>query len=160
MKTLKVAKKKSASLTDAPKRRKEQKSQPLEGKYWEGTGRRKTAVARVRITEQEKGGLFAVNGKPVAEYFQDSECRRIAQEILEKVTLSSPLGISVYVRGGGIQAQAEAVRHGLARALVELDQTFRPQLRALKFLTRDPRMRERKKFGLKRARRARQWRKR
>lgn len=136
------------------------KSPSLEGKYQEGVGRRKTAVARVRIAEQEKGGLFVVNGKPVAEYFQDVECQRTAQEILEKVTLAKPLGISVYVQGGGIQAQAEAVRHGLARALVELDLTLRPQLRALKVLTRDPRMRERKKFGLKRARRARQWRKR
>lgn len=129
-------------------------------KYWEGIGRRKTAVARVRITEQEKGGVFIVNEKPVIEYFQDAECRRVAQEILEKITLAKPLSISVYVQGGGIQAQAEAVRHGLARALVELDESFRPQLRSLKFLTRDPRMRERKKFGLKRARRARQWRKR
>jgi len=141
-------------------RRKEQETPALEGKYWAGTGRRKTAVARVRITEQEKSDLFVVNGKPVAEYFQDSECQRIAQEILKKVTLAKPLGISVYVQGGGIRAQAEAVRHGLARALVELEQALRPQLRALQVLTRDPRMRERKKFGLKRARRARQWRKR
>ena len=137
-----------------------QEAQVLKGKYWAGTGRRKTAVARVRITEQEKGDLFVVNGKPMTEYFQDSECQRIALEILEKVTLAKPLGMSVHVQGGGIQAQAEAVRHGLARALVEFDQTLRPQLRVLKVLTRDPRMRERKKFGLKRARRARQWRKR
>lgn len=154
MKAPKATKKKSAQGGE------KKKIQPLEGKYWEGVGRRKTAVARVRIAEQEKAGLFVVNGKPVAEYFQDVECQRIAQEILEKVTLAKPLGISVYVQGGGIQAQAEAVRHGLARALVEFDLTFRPQLRALKVLTRDPRMRERKKFGLKRARRARQWRKR
>ena len=132
----------------------------LEGKYQEGIGRRKTAVARVRVSEQEKGGFFLVNGKPVKEYFQDTECQRIALELLEKITLAKPISISVYVQGGGIQAQAEAVRHGIARALVELDQTLRPQLRALKVLTRDPRMRERKKFGLKRARRARQWRKR
>ena len=137
-----------------------QSIQVLEGKYWEGTGRRKTAVARVRMAEQEKGGFFVVNGKPAAEYFQDAECKRIAQEILEKITFAKPLGISVYVQGVGIRVQAEAVRHGLARALVEFDQALRPQLRALKFLTRDPRMRERKKFGLKRARRARQWRKR
>lgn len=154
MKASKATKKKSAQGGE------KKKIQPLEGKYWEGVGRRKTAVARVRIAEQEKAGLFIVNGKPVTEYFQDVECQRTAQEILEKVTLAKPLGISVYVQGGGIQAQAEAVRHGLARALVELDLAFRPQLRALKFLTRDPRMRERKKFGLKRARRARQWRKR
>lgn len=134
--------------------------QVLEGRYWEGIGRRKTGVARVRIAEQEKGGFFVVNGKLVTEYFQDSECQRIAQEILKKITVVKPLGISVYIQGGGIRAQAEAVRHGLARALVEFDKTLHPQLRALGVLTRDPRMRERKKFGLKRARRARQWRKR
>ncbi len=152
--------KKSASSADAQTRRKEPKAQVLEGRYWEGIGRRKTAVARVRIAEQEKGGLFVVNGKSVTDYFQDAECQRLAQEILGKITLAKPLGISVYVLGGGIQAQAEAVRHGLARALVEFDPILRSQLRALKVLTRDPRMRERKKFGLKRARRARQWRKR
>ena len=139
---------------------KAQETPVLGGKYHEGTGRRKTAVARVRIIEQERRGFFLVNAKPVAEYFQDVECQRIAQEILEKVTLPKPLSISVYIQGGGIRAQAEAVRHGLARALVELDLTLRPQLRALKVLARDPRMRELKKFGLKRARRARQWRKR
>ena len=154
MKTLKNTKKKKTQ------RAKKQEIPALAGKYQEGIGRRKTAVARVRITEQEKGGFFVVNGKPMKEYFQDVECQHIAQEIFEKITLAKPIGISVYVQGGGIQAQAEAVRHGLARALVELDQTLRPQLRALKVLTRDPRMRERKKFGLKRARRARQWRKR
>jgi small subunit ribosomal protein S9 len=132
----------------------------LESKCHEGVGRRKTAVARVRIAEQEKGGFFLVNTKPMAEYFQDVECQRIALEILEKITLAKPLGISVYIQGGGIRAQAEAVRHGLARALVSFDQTLRPQFSALKFLTLDPRMRDRKKFGLKRARRARQWRKR
>jgi small subunit ribosomal protein S9 len=138
----------------------EQEIQAMKSKYWEGIGRRKTAVARVRITEQEKGAPFLVNGKPVLEYFQDAESQRIAQELLEKITVAKPLGISVFLEGGGIRAQAEAVRHGLARALVKLDQALRPQLRALKVLTRDPRMRERKKFGLKRARRARQWRKR
>lgn len=160
MKTSKSTKKESVSLADARKRSKEQEIQMLERKYWEGIGRRKTAVARVRITEQDKAGAFLVNGKPVLEYFQDAECQRIAQELLEKITLAKPLGVSVHIEGGGIRAQAEAVRHGLARALVEFDQTLRPQLRALQFLTRDPRMRERKKFGLKRARRARQWRKR
>lgn len=154
MKTSKNTKKKGVLKAEKPV------LQIFEGKYYEGIGRRKTAVARVRIAEQEKGGVFGVNGMSVTDYFQDSECQRVAQEIFEKITLAKPLGISVYVLGGGIQAQAEAVRHGLARALVELDPTFRPQLRTLKFLTRDPRMRERKKFGLKRARRARQWRKR
>ena len=154
---------KASKGTTKKKNAQSQKTQEvpvLEGKYQEGIGRRKTAVARVRIAEHTKGGFFLVNAKPMTGYFQDVECQRIAQEILGKVSLAKPLGISVHVQGGGIRVQAEAVRHGLARALVELDQTLRPQLRALKVLTRDPRMRERKKFGLKRARRARQWRKR
>ena len=154
MKALKSTKKKSV------KEVKIQEIPALEGKYYEGIGRRKTAVARVRIAEQEKGSFFVVNGKPVAEYFQDTECQHLAQEILGKITLAKSLSISVYVLGGGIQAQAEAVRHGLARALVEFDPALRSQLRALKVLTRDPRMRERKKFGLKRARKSPQWAKR
>lgn len=136
-----------------------QEIQVLEGKYWEGIGRRKTAVARVRIGEQEKGNLF-INGKSFEVHFQDPEHRRIATEVLEKISSVKPFGVTVLVAGGGIHAQAEAVRHGLARALVAFDSTLRPQLKAFHFLTRDPRMRERKKFGLKRARRARQWRKR
>ncbi|MBI2124029.1 MAG: 30S ribosomal protein S9 [Candidatus Wildermuthbacteria bacterium] len=154
MTALKDTKKKSKKKTEI------QEIPALEGKYYEGIGRRKTAVARVRIAEQEKESFFLVNGKPMAEYFQDAECQRLAQEILEKITFAKPLSISAYVQGGGIRVQAEAVRHGLARALVEFDPALRSQLRALKVLTRDPRMRERKKFGLKRARRARQWRKR
>lgn len=138
---------------------KPRKTAKKKGKYWEGVGRRKTSVARVRIEEQEKAS-FVINGKTLQAYFQDPECQRIATEVLEKISLAKPLGVSVLVGGGGTRSQAEAVRHGLARALVEFDQTLRPQLRALKVLTRDPRMRERKKFGLKRARRARQWRKR
>src|SRR3989338_384586 len=133
--------------------------QALEEKYWEGVGRRKTAVARVRIVEQEKGSFF-INGKSLSAHFQDPEHRRIAIEVLEKISPEKPFGVTVLVMGGGVSAQAEAVRHGLARALVLFDQNVRTQLKAFHFLTRDPRMRERKKFGLKRARRARQWRKR
>ena len=138
---------------------KAKKAVKKEGKYWEGVGRRKTAVARIRIREQEKGS-FLINEKSLQAHFQDPEHQRIATEVLEKISSGKPFGVSVLVVGGGIRAQAEAVRHGLARALVSFDQTFRPQLKAFHFLTRDPRMRERKKFGLKRARRARQWRKR
>ncbi|MDP4007064.1 MAG: 30S ribosomal protein S9 [bacterium] len=130
-----------------------------EGRYWAATGRRKTAVARVRIAVGKKSD-FIVNRKPFDEYFQDPEYRIIAKEALEKAALGKNFEVSILVRGGGMRAQAEATRHALARALVEWDSSIREQMKTLKFLTRDPRMRERKKFGLKRARRARQWRKR
>ena len=149
---------KPASSAGAKKRRK----QPIkkdEGRYWQATGRRKTAVARIRIRDAKKTN-FVVNEKPFEDYFQDSEYRIIAKEALERGAAGKAFEVSILVKGGGIRAQAEAVRHGLARALVEWDGTMRDSMKSLKFLTRDPRMRERKKFGLKRARRARQWRKR
>ena len=131
----------------------------VEGKYWQATGRRKTAVARIRIKDAKKTN-FIVNQKAFDDYFQDAEYRTIAKEALERGTEGKAFEVSIVVRGGGMRAQAEAVRHGLARVLVEWDATMRDSMKSLKFLTRDPRMRERKKFGLKRARRARQWRKR
>ena len=136
--------------------------QPLKkdkGRYWEATGRRKTAVARARITEGKKAS-FVVNNKAFEDYFQDTEYRIIAKEALERGAADKAFEVSVLVRGGGVKAQAEAMRHALARALVKWDETMREPMKTLKFLTRDPRMRERKKFGLKRARRARQWHKR
>lgn len=130
-----------------------------EEQYFAATGRRKTAVARVRLVEGKKGD-FLVNHKPFEDYFQEPEYRTIAKEALNRGGAEKSFEVSVLVRGGGIRAQAEAVRHALARALVEWDEGMRDSMKTLKFLTRDPRMRERKKFGLKRARRARQWRKR
>ena len=129
------------------------------GKYWQATGRRKTAVARIRIKDAKKTS-FVVNEKPFEEYFQDTEYQAIAKEALQRGAEGKAFDVSIIVKGGGMRAQAEAVRHGLARVLVEWDGAIRDSLKSLKFLTRDPRMRERKKFGLKRARRARQWRKR
>ena len=128
------------------------------GVYIEGLGARKTANARVRITEGGKVN-FMVNGKPVEQYFQDPEDQKICQEPLERVE-GTKFQISVQVGGGGVRSQAEAVRHGIARALVILNPELRPILKTYGYLKRDPRMRERKKFGLVRARRARQWRKR
>lgn len=129
------------------------------GKYIEGIGRRKTSVARVRIWEGKKDPAV-VNGKPLEEYFQSSHLQKVALEPMAKYQGHSAFGISVVTKGGGIESQAEAVRHGIARALVKSDETIRALFKGFGFLTRDPRMRERKKFGLKRARRARQWRKR
>lgn len=127
--------------------------------YIEAVGRRKTAVARVRISPSAVNS-FVINAKPFEHYIQNSLYQTIAKESLEKGNVGKPMNVSVLVRGGGPRAQAEAIRHGLARALVKMDSELRATVKALGFLTRDSRMRERKKFGLKRARRARQWRKR
>lgn len=128
-------------------------------KYFAGTGRRKTAIARVRLQVQgEKKSL--INGKPLEVYFPTAELQQIVKSPFEKLSCLDKFGLSAKVRGGGYQAQAEAVRHGIARALVIFDSEFRKKLKKEGYLTRDSRMRERKKFGLKRARRAPQWQKR
>ena len=127
--------------------------------YWEGIGRRKTAVARVRIF-QGRAKKIIVNEKDYQEYFQLPEVSQLAVLPLKKLDLLNKIGVSVKVRGGGVTSQAGAMRHGLARALVKYNERYRPKLKRLGYLTRDPRMRERKKFGLKRARRAPQWSKR
>lgn len=137
----------------------EQKSSSKPAKYFEAVGRRKTAVARVRLfTRGEK--LFLINEKPVEKYFPTLGLQKIAQAALEKMKCLDKFRISVKVKGGGLSAQAEAIRHGIARALVLFNPDFRKRLKKAGFLKRDPRMRERKKFGLKRARRAPQWQKR
>lgn len=135
----------------------QQKKAAPTGKYWEGIGRRKTSTARARLYEG-KGATFVVNGLPLEEYFQDPEDQRVARQSLG--VADKTFDVSVKIEGGGIHSQAEAVRHGIARALEEYDGDFRSSLKAMGFLKRDPRMRERKKFGLRRARRAVQWRKR
>ncbi len=128
-------------------------------RYFEAIGRRKTAVARVRLfTKGEK--LFLVNEKPYQNYFPTLELQKIARASLEKMKCFDKFRILVKVKGGGLTAQAEAIRHGIARALILFNPNFRKRLKKAGYLTRDPRMRERKKFGLKRARRAPQWQKR
>ncbi len=142
-------------------------------KYFEAIGRRKTAIARVRIFAKkgasfsdESGNLkmepgdFIINGKPINNYFPSFELKQIVGVALEKMNCLGKFSVSVIVKGGGFHSQAEAVRHGISRALVIFNQDFRRRLKKAGFLTRDPRMRERKKFGLKRARRAPQWQKR
>ncbi len=137
----------------------EKKPVPEIERYFEATGRRKTAVARVRLfTRGEK--LFLINQKPYDIYLPSLELQQIAQSALEKMKCLDRFRIEVKVKGGGFHAQAEAVRHGITRALVIFNPDFRKRLKRAGFLTRDPRMRERKKFGLKRARRAPQWAKR
>ena len=127
-------------------------------RYFEGVGRRKTAVARVRI---KKGPTqITVNAKPFAEFFQMERLRKTALAPIEELKLEEKLAVVVKVVGGGVSAQAEAVRHGLARALALMEPELKTRLRVAGFLTRDPRMVERKKYGLKKARRAPQWAKR
>jgi len=128
-------------------------------KYIEAVGRRKTAVARVRITEGSKNN-FEVNGKPSVEFFPTEELQTIAQEAITKTELTAKFSMTALVKGGGVHAQAEAVRHGMARALVEFDPELRSHLKKSGYLKRDPRSVERKKPGLKKARKAAQWSKR
>ncbi len=128
-------------------------------RYLEAIGRRKTSMARVRLfTRGEKD--FLVNKKPCNVYFPTLELQQICRAALEKMKCLDKFGIQVLVKGGGYHSQAEAVRQGTARALVLFNPDFRKRLKKAGFLTRDSRMRERKKFGLKRARRAPQWAKR
>ncbi len=130
-----------------------------EGKYYEAVGRRKTSAARVRLWTKGKSELL-INGKPFDRYFFTMPLRKTARAALDKLNCLDKFRISVVVSGGGVASQAEAVRHGTARALEKFNPEFRKELKKLGYLTRDDRRRERKKPGLKRARRAPQWSKR
>jgi len=127
-------------------------------RYIEAVGRRKTAVARVRLVQ--KKGLIHINERGFKEYFPQTKQQELVLAPLELVGVSDKMTVTAHVHGGGMIAQAEAVRHGISRALVKLQESLRPKLRVVGFLTRDPRMVERKKYGLKKARRAPQWAKR
>ena len=130
-----------------------------EKKYWQGVGRRKTAVAVVKIFK-EKNAPFLVNEKPLEKYFPLFELQKTAKAPLELLKLENKFKVLALVSGGGLVAQSEAIRLGLARALVSFKEEFRKKLKKAGFLRRDPRVKERKKPGLKRARRAPQWQKR
>lgn len=129
------------------------------GKYIEAIGRRKTSSARVRISSAAKSS-FTVNGKEVRAYFQTESERKIAGDALREIADSGKWHVEVKVVGGGMHSQAEAVRHGLSRAFVKLDAENRGKLKPIGFLKRDARAKERRKFGLKKARKAPQWSKR
>lgn len=116
-----------------------------------GTGRRKTAVARVRINVGS--GNITVNGRPYAAYFPLEHLRSVVTQPLTCTETLTKYDVNVNVRGGGLTGQAEATRHGIARALLQVDTAFRPLLKVEGFLTRDPRMKERKKYGQPGARR-------
>ena len=128
-------------------------------RYYEAVGRRKTAIARVRLyTRGDKS--FTVNDKAFDKYFVPVEFKNIIEAPLVKMNCTDRFRISVVVKGGGVVSQAEAIRHGITRALVLFNADFKKRLKKSGYLTRDPRMKERKKPGLKKARRAPQWAKR
>lgn len=128
------------------------------GRYFEGVGRRKTARARVRIFS--KGTGIVVNEKEFVRYFPTENLQRIVDAPLRKMKVAERVRISARVQGGGTHAQAEAVRHGIARALVLYNSDFRKRLKRALYLKRDSRAKERKKYGLKKARKAPRWSKR
>ena len=126
--------------------------------YFYGTGRRKKSVARVRLYPGT--GAITINGRSIDEYFGLETLKLIVNQPFGVTETTGKFDIVALVRGGGISGQAGAIRHGVSRALLLADETYKPMLKKAGFLTRDPRMKERKKYGLKAARRAPQFSKR
>ena len=126
--------------------------------YFYGTGRRKSSVARVRLYPGT--GVVTINGRDIDDYFGLETLKLIVNQPLDLTNNVGKFDIVANVNGGGISGQAGAIRHGVARALLSADETYKPLLKKAGFLTRDPRMKERKKYGLKAARRAPQFSKR
>lgn len=126
--------------------------------YFYGTGRRKKSVARVRL--YPGSGEITINGRSIDDYFGLETLKLIVNQPFGVTGTTGKFDIVANVKGGGISGQAGAIRHGVARALLSADPEYRPALKAAGFLTRDPRMKERKKYGLKAARRAPQFSKR
>ena len=135
------------------------KTKKTDSKYFEAKGRRKTSVARVRLFSAGESSLL-VNDKKAGDYFPTKELQCIVGEPLKKVKIETKFKILAKIKGGGIHSQAEALRHGISRALIKFNPEFRKSLKKEGFLTRDSRMKERRKFGLKKARKAPQWSKR
>ena len=127
--------------------------------YFYGTGRRKHSVARVRVYANGTGSI-KINGRDIDDYFGLETLKLIVRQPLVATETTDKFDVLVNVHGGGTTGQAGAIRHGIARALCQADADFRPVLKKAGFLTRDPRMKERKKYGLKAARRAPQFSKR
>jgi len=128
-------------------------------KYIETVGRRKTSQARVRITESAKQAI-SINEKELEHYFPVLELQNAVKKAITESGLTQKFKITVVVKGGGQSSQAHAVSHGISRALVKYDEELRKKIKKLGLLKRDPRMKERRKFGLKKARKAPQWSKR
>ncbi len=126
--------------------------------YFYGTGRRKSSIARVRIMPGT--GVITINGRDIDDYFGLGTLKLIVNQPFESTNTQGTFDLICTVKGGGVSGQAGAIRHGLARALLQADPNYRSVLKKAGFLTRDPRMKERKKYGLKAARRAPQFSKR
>ncbi|MBD9118234.1 MAG: 30S ribosomal protein S9 [Clostridiales bacterium] len=127
--------------------------------YKYGTGRRKSSVARVHLFENGTGSI-TINGRSIDEYFGLETLKMVVRQPLNATNTLGKVDIVATVEGGGVSGQAGALRHGISRALLQVNPEFRPILKKAGFLTRDPRMKERKKYGLKAARRAPQFSKR
>ena len=127
--------------------------------YLYGTGRRKSSVARVHLFENGTGSI-TINGRDIDEYFGLETLKMVVRQPLNTTSTLGKVDIVATVEGGGVSGQAGALRHGISRALLQVNPDFRPILKKAGFLTRDPRMKERKKYGLKAARRAPQFSKR
>lgn len=140
----------------------EKKSETKGEKYFYAIGRRKSSVAQVRIYSAESAGEndLTVNGRNLKDYFSTQELQNTFLEPLKETGLHGKFKVSVLTKGGGVNSQAEAVRLGISRALVKFDENLKSILKAQRFLTRDSRDSERKKPGLKKARRSPQWSKR
>jgi len=130
-----------------------------ENRYFEAVGRRKTASARVRITPASKT-TFVINDRDLDSYFPTKELQAIVVDAFDKIKLGQKFQVSIKVSGSGINSQAEAIRLGISRALLIFQPDTRGDLKKLGFLKRDPRAKERRKFGLKKARKSPQWSKR
>ncbi|MFT7557527.1 MAG: small subunit ribosomal protein S9 [Planctomycetota bacterium] len=129
------------------------------GEYIYAIGRRKTATAQVRMYDA-KARKIVINGIDISKYFKTEDQRKSVSDPITKTKSQEHFEITAVVSGGGLHAQAEAIRHGVSRAMVQIDPMYRDGLKKLGFLKRDPRKKERKKFGLRGARRAPQWSKR
>jgi len=127
-------------------------------RYFEAVGRRKTAIARVRLFTKKTG--LEVNNMDFQKYFPIIRLQKKVNAPLEKMKITDKLGVVARVKGGGLSSQADAIRLGITRALEKFNPDFRKRLSRFGYFTRDPRMVERKKYGLKKARRAPQWKKR
>jgi len=167
-----VVKKTTKAVAKTPEVKKVEKSMPVKaaakktsavtlptGEYYYANGKRKTAVARVRLYKNGSG-IITVNGRVFEEYFTVLQDQDKIHSPLRMTNNLSTFDITVMVAGSGLQSQAEAIRHGISKALVDFKPEFRTMLKQEMFLRRDSRIKERKKFGLKRARRAPQWSKR
>lgn len=127
-------------------------------RYYEAVGRRKSAIARIRLFT--KGSEIIINGKPLEDYFSTHELRQIVEAPFRKMKNLGKFRTEIKVVGGGLRGQAEAIKHGISRALIKFNPDFRKRLKKAGYLTRDARVKERRKYGLKKARRAPQWQKR